>query len=269
MRRPANTIETILAKIVKIYDENSCWEYDGKLCDGRYCEALLNKKVVLIHRIAYEYTYDISLGRRFVYRVCKNPRCARPSHLTTIEPDDIKFWKNIDKNGPIIYPDLEACWVWVGKNRNRYGYGTISTSEGVKQAHRFSWELHNGPIPEGIYVLHRCDNPPCCHPGHLELGSPLKNARDAVDRGRFHTGDSHWTRRMPERLLRGNDNWFKHHPPGSAENKGSAILTLDTVMEIRSLFSSGLTRRNVADSLNVNYQTVCHIVSGRTWKIIR
>lgn len=68
------------------------------------------------------------------------------------------------------------------------GYGHIwagtPTQRKVAKAHRISWEIHNGPIPEGRNVLHHCDNPPCVNPNHLYIGSPADNARDRSGRGR-------------------------------------------------------------------------------------
>jgi hypothetical protein len=75
------------------------------------------------------------------------------------------FWKSVDKSGP--------CWIWTGHRNNR-GYGTL----GKNYAHRYSYEKCCGPIPRGLCVLHRCDNPPCVRPDHLFLGTRKDNALD-------------------------------------------------------------------------------------------
>ena len=93
-------------------------------------------------------------------------------------PPEKRFWMQVHKSS--------GCWVWVG-NRIPQGYGTIGVGGKPVRAHRYSWELHNGPIPDGLFVLHRCDNPPCVRPDHLFLGTALDNSRDCVDKGR-HRG---------------------------------------------------------------------------------
>lgn len=72
-----------------------------------------------------------------------------------------------------------GCWKWTGPT-DRKGYGRW----GKKVASRHSWELANGPIPEGMWVLHHCDNPPCVNPAHLYLGTNTENVQDRVARGR-------------------------------------------------------------------------------------
>ena len=77
-----------------------------------------------------------------------------------------------------------GCWLWTGGMQNM-GYGVITNGRGSKKlAHRFSWELHNGPIPEGLHVLHRCDTPLCVNPHHLFTGTAKDNIDDAVAKGR-------------------------------------------------------------------------------------
>ena len=77
-----------------------------------------------------------------------------------------------------------GCWEWLGATI-KDGYGTISTPEGVKLVHRVSYEHFIGPIPVGLIVRHKCDNPPCVFPSHLEIGTARDNAQDMLDRGRW------------------------------------------------------------------------------------
>ncbi|MFD8088690.1 HNH endonuclease signature motif containing protein [Streptomyces malaysiensis] len=87
-----------------------------------------------------------------------------------------RFWLRVAKS--------DGCWTWRAA-LNAYGYGAFWTADKkVVGAHRFSYQLHYGPIPEGMWVLHRCDNPPCVRPDHLFLGSPADNIHDMDSKGR-------------------------------------------------------------------------------------
>ena len=78
----------------------------------------------------------------------------------------------------------DGCWKWIGATTSS-GYGCIGLGRRRKlQAHRVSYELYVGEIPEGRMVLHRCDNPPCCNPDHLFIGTQTDNMRDAARKGR-------------------------------------------------------------------------------------
>lgn len=91
-----------------------------------------------------------------------------------------RFWEKVDKSG--------ECWVWTGAIQSK-GYGTFATGSTratlkVVLPHRYSWELHFGPIPDGLLILHACDNPPCVRPGHLMLGTYQANRVDCAHKGR-------------------------------------------------------------------------------------
>ena len=86
-----------------------------------------------------------------------------------------RFWARVNKT--------DDCWLWTGAQIK--GYGDLRINTTARQlAHRFSWELHSGHIPQGLHVLHRCDNPPCVRPDHLFLGTNNDNVMDMVVKGR-------------------------------------------------------------------------------------
>ncbi len=90
--------------------------------------------------------------------------------------------------------DAKSCWPWRG-GKNGDGYGAIKVNGVEMKAHRYAWILANGPIPDGLHVLHSCDNPPCCNPSHLFLGTIADNNRDRHAKGRskniFPKGSEH------------------------------------------------------------------------------
>ncbi len=87
-----------------------------------------------------------------------------------------RFWSRVRKS--------DGCWEWTGLV-NESGYGRIYVYGRVDRAHRLSYRIHLGPIPKGMFVCHHCDNPPCCNPSHLFLGTHMDNMRDATAKRRW------------------------------------------------------------------------------------
>ena len=98
-----------------------------------------------------------------------------PDTRNQAHPVEPRFRANVRKN--------RWHWVWVG-GRSSAGYGYMSVNGRQTLAHRISWELHYGPIPEGIDVLHRCDRPWCVRPACLFLGTAKENGQDMMQKGR-------------------------------------------------------------------------------------
>ena len=86
-------------------------------------------------------------------------------------PPEIRFWRFVDKD--------DGCWEWQGRTAGRYGQFSLTKSKRVP-AHRFSYELHFGEIPNGIVICHHCDNPTCVRPDHLFAGSLSDNMQDMI-----------------------------------------------------------------------------------------
>lgn len=148
-----------------------------------------------------------------------------------------RFWAKVDRNGPEVRPGIGRCWVWTGA-RSKAGYGVISTPGArAARANRVVWELVRGPIPEGLLVRHACDNPPCCNPSHLSLGSHADNSRDSVLRNR----------------------------QAQRERHGRAIMSAEAAAKLREDRAAGATQNALAAKYGISRATVRQIIRGRTW----
>lgn len=151
-------------------------------------------------------------------------------------PLAVRFWSFVNKT--------DSCWLWTGAHG---AYGLINRHSRTKTllAHRLSWEIANGPIPEGAFVLHNCpngeDNPLCVRPSHLWLGTPLDNALDMIAKGRSK--------------------------PPRGELNGSAKLTWEIVRGIRARHAlGGISLGALAAEFHVTTSTIWHIVQKMTWR---
>ncbi|MCK9496739.1 MAG: HNH endonuclease [Dehalococcoidia bacterium] len=153
-----------------------------------------------------------------------------------------RFWSKVDQNGPIPehVPSLGPCWVWTA-SRNK-GYGQFNRDGRPVPAHRVSYELAHGPVPDGLFVMHRCDNRACVRPEHLAPGTPAENTADMDNKGR------------------------RINVPQVGESHGCARLTEEEVIEIRRRVSTGEKSRLVAADYGVSRETVSAIKTGRLWK---
>lgn len=111
------------------------------------------------------------LARR---KYCSMPCRNKADHVTV----ERNFWGYVQKG--------DGCWEWMGARYTlpSLPYGQCNKKFGESAAHRLSWVLHNGPIPKGFSVLHKCDNAPCVRPDHLFLGTLKDNSRDAINKNR-------------------------------------------------------------------------------------
>lgn len=140
----------------------------------------------------------------------------------------------------ICRPDSDECWPYQGP-RNPKGYGLVWRDKKATMAHRWTWEQVRGPIPEGLHVLHDCDNPPCCNPRHLHLGTQVDNNRERDERKRFT-------------VVR-----------GSAQT--NAKLTEKQVREIRKRYAAGgISQYALADEYGVSQPTIKDLICRRFWK---
>ena len=152
-------------------------------------------------------------------------------------------------NAPGRGPD--ACWPWTGA-RLPLGYGRLRDGRSDAYAHRVAWSLTFRPLqplPAWLFVCHACDNPACCNPRHLFLGTYADNIADRDRKRRTARGDGHGARLHPE-PLRG-----AIHPRMNAE----------VAQAIRELWTAGASQKGLGRMYGVDRRTIGRIVHGQTW----
>lgn len=148
-----------------------------------------------------------------------------------------RFWSNVNKSHP------DSCWEWQGVI-NSNGYGTLKVGQRAWLATRLLWTWLHGEIPQGMCVLHKCDNPPCVNPDHLFLGTRKDNYDDMVAKGRLNRA--------------------------RGEHQGSAKMTADKVRELRRLYEKeGKTQIEISGIMGIHQTTVSRIIERRTWKHVK
>lgn len=146
-----------------------------------------------------------------------------------------EFWSNVNQDA------ADGCWTWqgrlIGSRRPGGQYGGYCYGGRQWYTHRLAYYLSLGPIPDGLKVRHTCDNPPCCNPAHLLLGTQADNMRDKKERGRAARG----------------------------ERSHAAKVTEQIVADIRRRRAAGEPRLQVAAEYGISYTAVFSIERGRSW----
>jgi hypothetical protein len=137
-----------------------------------------------------------------------------------------------------------GCWIWVGssfqqRHYENSPYGQIWIDGKLIKAHRASWEIYQGPIPAGLFVLHKCDTPACVNPSHLYIGTQANNVQDRDDKSR-----------------RG--------PPRGEKHPMSKLTDRDVIL-IRQCAGKGMTTTALAYLFGVHRTTIQRAKSGRRW----
>jgi hypothetical protein len=209
----------------------------GKFC-GAACKGIAQRRPrtftcqacgIAFHRSPAH----INLGAtKYCSMVCRRAGGYGASDFTD------RFWSYVAKDET---PD--GCWEWTG-SRHGSGYGTLpfgSRMDGSRSmvlAHRASWLVNVGAIADGLFVCHRCDNPPCVRPDHLFLGTPQQNTNDMRAKGRSALGE--------------------RHP--------AAVLTEADVRSIRVRAAAGVSRNMLAAEYGILPASIGQIVTRKRWK---
>lgn len=158
---------------------------------------------------------------------------ARAARAAKAPPLQERFWSKVDRRG------ADECWPWTAAARRKdEGYGAFWLDRRHQPASKVAWILTNGPVPAGLVVCHQCDNPPCCNPAHMFLGTRLENDQDRVRK--------------------------KRHCYGS--RIGNAVLTEEIVLALRAL-AAQVGKKEAARRMGINYATACDACTRR-WKHI-
>ena len=169
---------------------------------------------------------DREYQTRFKKQICCSNRCRGFFQVRPSQSD--RFARQVATGS------TSACWPWAGTCDSN-GYGLIWWDGRGDRAHRVAWIVANGPIPDGQLIRHKCDNPPCCNPSHLEPGSHADNASDMAKRGRSTFGE-----RNPRAKT--------------------------TEAEIELIRRDGRSQREIAADFGLSQSHICAIKSGRFWK---
>lgn len=148
-----------------------------------------------------------------------------------VQPIEPRFWTKVDQSG--------TCWLWTGARLPK-GYGIFKINRRNVYAHRYSYGLHNGPIPDGLMVMHSCDNPPCVNPAHLTIGTAQDNLSDMAAKGRGVTAATR----------------------ARGERHASAKLTETDVLAIRS---DPRSQDAIASEYGVGQSAISRILLRKTW----
>lgn len=183
------------------------------------------------------------------------------------------FWGKVDKDNSNHFYENERCWIWIAYC-NLKGYGVMRLGIKTELAHRVSWIIAHGEIPDNLDVLHHCDNPRCIRPSHIWLGTHQENMRDMMMKGRGNqlSGDNHPARLHPETRARGDTHFSRLHPEKLArgENNGSSKLTWEQVREIRRRYApwgrGGDNSTTLAKEFGVSHVNILDIVKNVTWR---
>lgn len=147
------------------------------------------------------------------------------------EQVESRFWQKVDKT--------DTCWLWMG-SKNRKGYGQFNWRKLGRPmlAHRIAWIMSYGDDPQSKLILHKCDNPACVNPDHLQVGTAAQNSADMVSKGRSSKGEHHF----------------------------HAKLTAADVAEVRRIYAlRNISQRDLAAMYGVSRPTISAIVVGRNW----
>ncbi len=209
-------VEVRIERLVNKLEPNMCWEWRGTLNRYGYGTISIEGKTKLAHRVCYRVWKEAIAPGMFLCHTCDNRKCCNPHHL--YQGTHADNMRDMVERGRAAAPNSKStpeerrarlekrirqrvvvegdCWVWQGKrNEGGEGYGLMTVEGKTQYTHRIAFKVWVGEIPKGSSVCHTCDNPGCCNPEHLFLGSHADNMRDMSAKGRVGTAKTTWEQR--------------------------------------------------------------------------
>lgn len=188
---------------------------------------------------------------------------ADPKFTTiSLTPEQIaRFWSKVEKTGEF------TCWLFITKGSNHGHYQFCK-----EYVHRISYMLEYGPIPEGMWVLHKCSMPRCVNPLHLYLGTQIENMKDMIEQGRAAKGNRHGSKTHPGSTASGDRNGARTHPErvSKGDKHPCAKLNTEKVKEIKRAIQNGEVEYRVVNrfalEFEVSRRTIADVISGKNWK---
>lgn len=267
-RNRSHTVDDFWDLVAK---SDGCWLWQGRLDKNGYGNFCMEYKNWFAHRLAYTFVKGPIPDDMVVCHQCDVPDCVNPNHLFLgTQQDNVKdmvfkgrqkgpghargtpkarkmprggvrntfrhFWRSVHKT--------DGCWLWQG-GLNCSGYGRFCIAGKRQKVHRLSYIQAHGPIPDGLFVCHRCDVRSCVNPDHLFLGTNADNMADKMKKGRQKSG-----------VTLGSKNHL-------------SSLNEQQVLEIRRLYQAGgVTQCELARQFNTDQTNVSKIIQRITWQHI-
>jgi len=145
----------------------------------------------------------------------------------------------------------KGCWIWSGR-KDKNGYGSLRDGHKMKRAHRVAWEIHKGPIPAGVMVLHKCNNPSCVNPSHLKLGDQTANMQDRKENGKPWISQQH--RETMSKVMKGRKiTWIAKIAEKARK------LTVDQATNIKTRLAAGEKVKDLAAEYGLHRTTISKI----------
>lgn len=239
-----------LPRHTEYWQQTKCMLYPFNITPSGYGNVSISGKLLLVHRFTYEQFHGIVLGKRRITALCNERSCFNPLHYRP-QYRQIDFLEDTVKalmDDPSVPWWFYPCIEWPHL-RDVSNYGFIQQPTGTKdlRVNRKVVELTTEKsLPESLYALHRCDNPPCFRASHLFIGTMKDNVADMISKGR--------------------DRYHDERPTVRGEKHHSAVLTWKMVQEMRSEYAGGLRPCVIADSRGLDRSHVHRILKKKAWK---